>query len=321
MFSLIEKVCRYYVKTFNDDFSSPLLDSAELLQLRQLAESSPSSLIESRREQAQPLQGEALSVYYGQGLEFEENRLYSQGDDPRFINWRLLARTGELYSKVFRESRRPQLFIVMDRRARMHFATRSQLKVTLAAKVAAFMIYQALAKQYSVAGVVVEESLHWFDSAQSESRVQALLQAAIAPSHPVPFTGNELSLEALLQQVQFQSKAGNVVLLLSDFYDLDKACEPLLLNLTRQQEVIAVSITDPAELQLPTAGALSIADETSDETLELQSQDNSTRLDYTSLSAAAQKQTQARLKLAGCKYLQFRTDQELESIITGLIHE
>lgn len=321
MFSLIEKVYQYYARTFNDDFSTPLLDTAELLQLRQLAESTPSSLIDSRREQAQPLQGEALSVYYGQGLEFEENRLYSQGDDPRFINWRLLARTGELYSKVFRESRRPQLFIVMDRRARMHFATRSQLKVTLAAKVAAFMIYQALAKQYSVAGVVVDESLHWFDSTLSESRVQALLQAIIAPSQPVPFASNEPSLEAVMQQVQLQSKAGNIVLLLSDFYDIDKACEPLLLNLTRHQEVIAVSITDPAELLLPPVGALSIADETSDEILELQSHDKSTRLDYSSLTTSLLKQAQSRLKLTGCEYFQFRTDQDLDSIITGLMHE
>ena len=321
MFSVVNKVRQYYLKTFNDYSSKPLLGSADLQQLRELADTAPLSLLDSQREQVQPLHGERLSVYYGQGLEFEENRLYSEGDDPRFINWRLLARTGNLYSKVFRESRRPQLFIVMDRRPRMHFATRCQLKVTQAAKVAAFMIYQSLSKQYPVSGVVVDESLHWFNSAQNESRVQPLLNAIIAPSQPVPFATKQPSLESVLQQVQLQSKAGSIVLILSDFHDLHKACEPLLLNLTRLQEVIAVSVTDPSELQLPPAGTLSIADETSDEIIELKSHNKTTRTDYSSLSMSRKKQAQTRLKQAGCICFQLRTDQGLESIVTGFINE
>lgn len=301
--------------------TSPLVSPSELQQLHQLADSTPSLLPGSQKEQAQPLLGEAVSVYYGQGLEFEENRLYTQGDDPRFINWRLLARTGELYSKVFRESRRPQLFVVMDRRPRMHFATRRQLKVTLAAKVAAVMLYQSLAKHYAVSGVVIEDDMQWFGSALSEARAEDLLQAIIAPSQPKPFDDSACSLQSILRHVQLQLKAGNIVLLLSDFHDLDASCESQLLNLTRLHDVIAVCINDPSELQLPAATSVSIADEDTEEIVQLASADTATRVEYAQLHNNLQQQLQSRLEQAGCQFIPLRTDQEPDVLINGVTRE
>ena len=321
MFSVLKKLRETCSNSIREITNSPLLTASDLQQLHRLADSTPTLLFNNQKEQAQSLLGEAVSVYYGQGLEFEENRLYTQGDDPRFINWRLLARTGDLYSKIFRESRRPQLFVVMDRRSRMHFATRRQLKVTLAARVAAFSIYQSLAKQYAVSGVVVDDDMQWFDSALSEARAEDLLQAINAPSEPSAFTDDTNSLESILRHVQLQLKAGNVVLLISDFHDLDATCESQLFNLTRLHEVIAVCINDPAELYLPKATTLTIANESSEDIVELGTHDTAARGEYMQLHNNVQKQLQARLEQAGCQFIQLRTDEDLEPLLNGVAGE
>ena len=314
MFSLVKKLRETYAASTKDAFATPLLDPTQLQQLHQQAKTTPSFIFQRQKEQAQPLLGELASMYYGQGLEFEENRLYAQGDDPRFINWRLLARTGDLYSKIFRETRRPQLFVVMDRRPAMHFATRCQLKVTLAARVAAFMIYQSLARQHAVSGVVVDDEMHWFNSATTEISADALLQAIIAPSHPTPFADETCSMRQLLQHVQLQLKAGNNLLLLSDFHDLDADCETQLFNLARLHDVIAVHINDPAELALPSAVALPVADELTDNAVDIGVHDDTTRKAYIALHQSRQRQLQARLEQTGCHYVALRTDRDLEPL-------
>ena len=94
--------------------TEPLLNSATLDQLRLRAQSAMRPPIAFQLTSAHQLIGEQLSYYRGRGLEFEENRKYQTGDEPRLINWRLYARTGEFYSKVFNEERRPEVYLVAD---------------------------------------------------------------------------------------------------------------------------------------------------------------------------------------------------------------
>lgn len=121
---------------------APLLDETELQELALYAESIPFSLFEFEHNTTQPLFGDILSSYRGRGFEFDENRPYQPGDEQRMINWRLYARTGDLYTKVFTEEHRAQISLVMDRRSNMRFATRKQLKVKLAAKITACYFFR-----------------------------------------------------------------------------------------------------------------------------------------------------------------------------------
>jgi uncharacterized protein (DUF58 family) len=54
------------------------------------------------------------STFKGAGLSFVENRPYVPGDDPRFINWPLTARTGEPIMKRFESSRDLVLWLLVD---------------------------------------------------------------------------------------------------------------------------------------------------------------------------------------------------------------
>ena len=58
--------------------------------------------------------GEYHSAFKGRGIEFSEVRPYQFGDDIRFIDWNVSARTGETFVKVFEEEREQTLMLVVD---------------------------------------------------------------------------------------------------------------------------------------------------------------------------------------------------------------
>ncbi len=58
--------------------------------------------------------GMLKSHFRGSGLQFKEHRQYTHGDDVRFIDWKILAKTGEPFIKTFEEERNVQIAVVID---------------------------------------------------------------------------------------------------------------------------------------------------------------------------------------------------------------
>ncbi len=104
--------------------------------------------------------GGHLSPYKGRGVEFDESRLYQPGDDLRTIDWRVTARTGKPHTKVFREERNRPVFIWLDLRRPMLFATRGAFKGVRAAEMAALIAWSAVANGDRLGGLVFSESEH-----------------------------------------------------------------------------------------------------------------------------------------------------------------
>jgi len=60
------------------------------------------------------LSGHYHSAFKGHGIEFDEVRPYSVGDDVRTIDWNVTARTGEVHIKRFHEERELNLIFIVD---------------------------------------------------------------------------------------------------------------------------------------------------------------------------------------------------------------
>ncbi|MEJ2142622.1 MAG: DUF58 domain-containing protein [Gammaproteobacteria bacterium] len=162
---------------------SPLLSSDDLVKIRASAITSIKKPLTSKREVSTLLVGERSSAYAGSGYEFAENQLYVAGDDSRFINWRLLAKTGKLYRKKFIEERRPELWIIVDKRAPMRFGTRKYLKVTQAAIQALHHLYEGQQQQLACAGIIIDEEIRWYKPAKDLRTLNPLIEDIIAPPH------------------------------------------------------------------------------------------------------------------------------------------
>jgi uncharacterized protein (DUF58 family) len=139
-------------------FDKPLLTRKEILDLRYRVEQDRASTV-YRHEVEHRTLGDARSVYRGYGMDYDESRPYFPGDELRFMNWRVTARTGEPHMKVFREERKPTVFIVVDRRQNMCFGTRRRLKVSQAVRAAAVTAFDARLNNAPVAGLLLE-SIH-----------------------------------------------------------------------------------------------------------------------------------------------------------------
>ena len=148
-----------------DPLDAPLLDAEALRELAAQACGAPHEC-DTRKDVAQRATGDAPAVTRGYGGDYEESRTYQPGDELRFMNWRLLARTGVPFVKVFREERQPGGFVLIDRRASMRFGTRRRLKVTQAARVAAWCAFRWQRRRVAIGGLLLEQPLRWFPQTQ-----------------------------------------------------------------------------------------------------------------------------------------------------------
>ena len=78
--------------------------------------------MEQRRRALSLLTGPNKTSQRGRGIDFEEVRAYQAGDDIRTIDWRVTARTGTAYTKLFQEERERPAFVVVDQRQPMFSA-------------------------------------------------------------------------------------------------------------------------------------------------------------------------------------------------------
>ncbi|MEM1045369.1 MAG: DUF58 domain-containing protein [Pseudomonadota bacterium] len=78
----------------------------------------------------------------GQGLEFDDLRLYVEGDDVRHIDWNVTARTGQAHLRLYRQERERSVTVAVDLRPAMFSGTQS-LRAVSACRMAAALIWHA----------------------------------------------------------------------------------------------------------------------------------------------------------------------------------
>ena len=198
-------------------------------------------------------QGDVRSLFRGYGMDYEESRRYQSGDDPRYMNWQLSARTGQHYMKVFREERQPDVFILVDRRSTMRFGTQTRLKITQAARAATIVALSAQQNNLSVGGVIVSAELQWFKTNRNKQAIFDFIHQLARPARPA-FTSPDIAEPSLAETLKLLNEiliSGSIIYLVSDFHDLNNTDHAVLLKLASRHQVNAIQISDPAEINLP----------------------------------------------------------------------
>lgn len=239
---------------------APLLDAEELAQLmhRIQAQQATPYFRESQHRHA----GDFRSVYLGSGLDFEEARPYQPGDDVRGMDWRTTARTARLHIKIYREEHQPALHVVVDRGPSMRFGTRTRLKVTQAARIAATLGFGAARANTCIGGTLWQPGAMTLPCRNGTEGAMQLAQAVIAPCPPLtdPVAAEMPLLLALLDRLDAQLPRGSNVVLISDFHALSEADMPALLRLASRHQVQAVQVLDVTEQALPNVGLIAFQD-------------------------------------------------------------
>lgn len=99
------------------------------------------------------------SNFRGNGLQFKEHQVYSYGDEVRFIDWKLTARTNHPYIKTFEEERNINIQIVIDANVSMYEGYFEKSKLQSAIEIACLIIILAGKTRDSVSVLVIHESI------------------------------------------------------------------------------------------------------------------------------------------------------------------
>jgi uncharacterized protein (DUF58 family) len=191
------------------------------------------------------LTGLHRSPTFGFSQEFAEYRPYTPGDDPRFIDWNVLARTDRVYLKQYQGETNAALLLLLDASASMGYASRSVSKLDYARYLAASLAYLAL-HQHDAAGLIVfdEQVRQLVAPSLRHGQLPALL-AALEQAQPARRTDITRALEDVSRLVRRRG----VVVVISDFYEpadqVVKALRPLS---SRRHDLVLFHVLDPAEL-------------------------------------------------------------------------
>lgn len=80
------------------------------------------------------------SPRHGFSVEFSEYRQYAQGDDPRFLDWKLFARSDRSYIRLFEDETNLRCYVVLDISRSMSFGTLGWTKLEYAKTAAASLL-------------------------------------------------------------------------------------------------------------------------------------------------------------------------------------
>lgn len=209
--------------------------------------------------------GGYVSRFKGRGMEFEEARMYQPGDDIRSIDWRVTARTGKTHTKVFREERERPVFISVDNRPAMHFATRGMFKSVLAAKLAGLLAWAAQHHGDRIGGQIFTGSVC------RELKPQNGRHAVLRFLNAISSGGGEgvanqatITLENVLARLMRHARPGSLVYIISDFRGINDQVETHLAKLSQHCEVVLVFVYDPLESHLPGKGRYRFTDDKRD---------------------------------------------------------
>lgn len=213
--------------------------------------------IQARRLTTETFAGQYRSGFRGQGLDFYEYREYTPGDEPRFIDWKVTARTGIPYVRTFREEREQVLLLAVDTSASMAYAgaQSEDTKLEYAARLAAVLSYSAALNGDKVGLLLYGCRPHFYlppakGMKQSRRIVREILSAAAGEADD--------SAEDVAAEILRTQRKRALVILISDF--LTPPDKQAVGKLHFRHELIPVRLADPAELELPAAGAVRLLD-------------------------------------------------------------
>jgi len=245
------------------------LISVSLKTLIDLAK--PASGLNLHQSQKRSLQsGAYMSRFKGRGMEFDEARLYQPGDDIRTIDWRVTARSGKPHTKMFREERERPVFISVDNRLAMYFATRGVFKSVLAAKLAGLLAWTADYHGDRIGGQIFSE--HECRELKPQNGTHAVLRflnALVKPQNPID---KAFTLDQVLARLNQHARPGSLVYIISDFRGINEQAETHIAKLSEHCEVVLIFIYDPLESSLPAKGRYRFTDDERDVVIDTSDQ-------------------------------------------------
>lgn len=204
------------------------------------------------------LSGLHASPFQGFSVEFSEHRRYTQGDDPRDIDWLVYAKTDRYYIKKYQAETNITGYLLMDLSESMAYTYRQELtkfdySICLAAALGYLMIHQ----QDPVGLITFDETLRGSLPARSRRTQLAAILAMLARAKP----GGKTQIGASLKRIAPMMQHRSLLMVFSDLLDdPDDVIRSLHLLRYAGHDIILFHVLDEAEATFPFDGMLDLRD-------------------------------------------------------------
>jgi uncharacterized protein (DUF58 family) len=199
--------------------------------------------------------GSYESIFKGRGMEFDEVREYQPGDDIRNIDWNVTARTGCLHVKKYVEERELTVLIVFDASGSFDFGTGGRLKREVAAEVGAVLAFAAIRNNDKVGLLIFTDEIETFvPPRKGRKHVLRIIREIL---HFKP-RSRGTNIASALEHAMRVVKRHSVMFCISDFRD--SGYESAITIANRKHDVVAVTVTDPKEKEIPPLGLVEVED-------------------------------------------------------------
>ena len=223
--------------------------------------------------------GQYHSVFKGRGMEFAEVREYIPGDDVRSIDWNVSARFGHLFVKQFTEERELTVVLLVDGSGSTDFGTTRQTKREVTAEVGAILAFSAIKNNDRIGLIIFTDKVEKFvPPKKGTQHVLRIIREILTFTPSSKGTNLSSALEYLHRVITRRC----VAFVLSDF--LASPYEQALKLANQKHDIIAVTISDPREKQLPAVGFLRLKDAETGETFLIDTGDPDSLLSFERLS-------------------------------------
>lgn len=204
--------------------------------------------LQARRLATATLVGQYRASFRGQGLEFDDFREYQIGDEPRFIDWKVTARTNTPYVRRFHEEREQVLLLVVDASASMNYASAAaqSSKLDYAALVSAVLAYSA-AKNGDKTGLLLygREQHFYLPPAKGMKQFMRIIHEIVSADDG----RTDVEPDAVVTEILKTQRKPTMCFLISDF--LTRPDQQAIGKLNFRHELIPIRLADPMECELP----------------------------------------------------------------------
>jgi uncharacterized protein (DUF58 family) len=247
--------------------------------------------------------GEYRSVFKGQGMEFSEVREYQPGDEVRSIDWNVTARMGRPFVKRYIEERELTVMLVVDLSGSERFGTVRRFKSELASELAAVLAMSAVRNNDRVGVLLFTDRIeHVIPPRKGRRHVLRIIRDLLA-FEPV---GRGTDLVGAIDYTARMLGEHAIVFIVSDFLDAD-IDHPLKL-MAQRHDVVAVTVEDPSERDLPDIGIARLIDPETGETFEVDTSHPSVRDAYSTHVSREREERKHLLRRLAIDEVSVRTE-------------
>jgi hypothetical protein len=284
----------------------PLAAAEVLRQVRRLE-------LRTRRVVDTRFAGEYRSVFKGQGLEFAEVREYQPGDEVRAIDWHVTARMGRPFVKRFEEERELTVLFVVDVSASTGFGTGALTKLDVARDLVAVLALTAARHNDRVGLLLCTDRVERVVPPRKGRRQALRVMRELLLATPLP-RGTALAPVADTLARLLPHRA--VLFLVGD--GIEPSEERALARLAQRHDVVAVTVQDPAERELPDVGPALLRDPETGATVLVDTSHPSVRAQFARQRAASDAGRERLLARLGVDEVRLDVGHGILSALQGL---